>query len=238
MALRTAVVVGASSGIGAALARALARRGGWRVGLVARRADRLAALADALRPAPSVVRQLDLERPDAARDGMATLLDDLGAVDLVVVCAGVGYLNGQLAWAPERETITVNVLGFAAAAGAALTHFVAQGRGHLVGVSSVARLRGSGEAPAYAASKAFVSTYLDGLRAMARTRAPAVRVTEVAPGFVATAMLKADRPFWVASPDQAAASILAAVDRGAKHAYVTRRWALVAALLRVLPRPG
>jgi short-subunit dehydrogenase len=236
--VRTAVIIGASSGIGEALARALASRGGWRLGLAARRAERLTALAAALAPTPSVVRRLDLGDADAARDDLSALFEALGPVDLCVVCSGVGHLNAELAWPPERETVAVNALGFAAVAGVALAHFVARGRGHLVGVSSVAGLRGSGEAPAYAASKAFVSTYLDGLRAMAGRRAPGVRVTEVAPGFVDTAMMQADRTFWVASPARAAEDILRAIDRGAKHAYVTRRWALVAALLRLLPRPG
>ncbi|HZH25664.1 MAG TPA: SDR family NAD(P)-dependent oxidoreductase [Azospirillaceae bacterium] len=236
--LRTALIIGASSGIGEALARALARQGGWRLGLAARRTERLAAIAAELSPVPCVIRGLDLSAPDAARAETAALIEELGTVDLCIVCSGTGHFNEALDWGPERETITVNALGFAAVAGAALTHFFGRGEGHLVGISSISGLRGSGRAPAYAATKAFVSTYLDGLRALARAKAPRVRVTEAAPGFVATAMMKTDRPFWVASPEKAAQDILGAVARGAKHVYVTRRWGLMALWLRLLPRPG
>jgi len=236
--MRTALIVGASSGIGEALARSLARQGGWRLALAARRAERLQVLADELQPAPCVVQHLDLMAPEEARAALSALIARLGRVDLCILSSGTGHINDALAWEPERETITVNALGFAAVAGVVFTHFLAQGEGHLVGISSVAALRGSGRAPAYAASKAFVSSYLDGLRALARSKAVGVKVTEVSPGFVDTAMLKAERPFWVASPDRAAQAILKAVARGSKHAYVTRRWAVVGIIMRLLPRPG
>lgn len=112
-----------------------------------------------------------------------------------------------------------------------------QGHGHLAGISSIARFRGSGEGAAYAASKAFVSVYLDGLRDLARKRNVPVTVTELCPGFVDTVMMKADKPFWVATPEKTAAQILDAIRKGKKCAYITRRWALVACLLRLLPRP-
>lgn len=236
-AARTALIVGASSGIGEALARALARQG-WRLGLAARRVERLQALASELRPAACVVGFVDLLQPDEARTAVSALVAELGGVDLFILCSGVGHLNDTLAWEPEHETIAVNALGFAAVANVAVQHFLSRRQGHLVGISSVAGLRGSGQAPAYAASKAFVSTYLDGLRALAQAKGGAFKVTEAAPGFVDTAMMKADRPFWVASPERAAQQILQAVARGARHAYVTRRWAAVAFILRRLPRPG
>lgn len=119
----------------------------------------------------------------------------------------------------------------------AMCLFLEQGHGHLAGISSIARFRGSGEAAAYAASKAFASVYLDGLRDLARKRNVPVRVTELCPGFVDTAMMKDDKPFWVATPEKAAGQMLDAIRKGKKCAYITRRWALVAWLLRFLPRP-
>lgn len=231
---RTAIIIGASSGIGEALARRLAAEG-WTLGLMARRMERLDALAAAL---DAVAALIDLDDAAAARQALAALLDRLGGAELVVLSAGTGHRNPTLDWAPERETIAVNALGFAAVAQVAMAHFLARGGGHLVGISSVAKLRGSGEAPAYAASKAFVSTYLDGLRDLAKRRGVPVAVTEIAPGFVDTAMMKADRPFWVATPARAAAQIHTAIRRRARHAYVTRRWALIGFLLRRLPAPG
>ena len=237
MASPTAIIVGASSGIGEALARSLAGSG-WRLGLAARRLDRLERLAAEL-GGGARAKRIDLSQVDEARLALASLIDDLGTVDLIILSSGVGEPNPGMNWASEEETIQVNALGFAAVAQVAMKHFLDRGQGHLVGISSVAKLRGHGDAPSYAATKAFVSTYLDGLRDLAKRRsAGRIAVTEACPGFVATAMMKAPSAFWVASPEAAAESILRAVRRRAKHAYITPRWGLIGVLLRLMPRPG
>jgi short-subunit dehydrogenase len=237
---RTAVIIGASSGIGEALAREL-NRDGWRLGLLARRLDRLEALRDTLAPG-TVVRGLDVAQHDAAAT-VETLIEALGGVDLVIISAGTGH-NGALHWELDVETVTVNVLGFMAVAQVAMRHFLRQGRGHLVGISSIAALRGN-RAAVYAASKAFQSVYLDGRRTVAQHSGHAIFVTEVQPGGVDTAMLKPDRPLpavvrllLVASPAKAARQILRAIQKRRKHAYITKRYALVALILKLLPRPG
>ena len=238
---RTAVIIGASSGIGEALAREL-NRDGWRLGLLARRLDRLEALRETLAP-ETVVRRFDVTQRDAAAI-LEQLLDELGGVDLVIVSAGTGHLNHELLWEPDLDTVTVNVLGFMALSQVAMRHFLRRGRGHLVGISSIAALRGN-RAAVYAASKAFQSVCLDGLRELARHSGHPIVVTEVQPGFVDTAMMKPDRPLpavvrrlFVASPAKAARQILRAVQKRKKHAYITRRYALVAFVLKLLPRPG
>src|SRR5688572_13729508 len=91
---RTAVIIGASSGVGEALAREL-NRAGCRLGLLARRLDRLEALRKTLAP-DTVVRALDVGQPDAAAI-LEHLFDDLGGVDLVIISAGTGH-NGTLHW--------------------------------------------------------------------------------------------------------------------------------------------
>jgi short-subunit dehydrogenase len=237
---RTAVIIGASSGIGEALAHEL-DRAGWRLGLFARRLERLEALRESLAP-DTIVRRLDVGQHDAAAI-LERALEELGGVDLAIISAGTGH-NEALDWELDVETVTVNVLGFMAVAHVTMRHFLRRGRGHLVGISSVAALRGN-RAAAYAASKAFQSVYLDGLRDLARQSGHPVVVTEVQPGFVDTAMMKPDRPLpavvrqlLVASPAKAARQILQAVQKRKKHAYITKRYALVAFILKLLPRPG
>jgi short-subunit dehydrogenase len=237
---RTAVIIGASSGIGEALAHEL-HRAGWRLGLLARRLERLEALRQTL-PSETIVRGLDVAHRDAAAT-LERVLDELGGVDLVIISAGTGH-NGALNWELDLDTVTVNVLGFMAVAQVAMHHFLKRGRGHLVGISSIAALRGN-RAAAYAASKAFQSVYLDGLRDVARRSGHPIVVTEVQPGGVDTAMLKPDRPLpalvrrlFVASPEKAARQILRAIQKRKKHAYITRRYAPVAFILKLLPRPG
>ena len=239
---RTAVIIGASSGIGEALAHLLNREG-WRLGLLARRLDRLDELRQTLTP-DTVVRRLDVTQDDAATL-FDQILDELGGVDLVVISAGTGHNNRDLNTEPDLDTVTVNVLAFMTTAQVAMRHFMRRGRGHLVGISSIAALRGNCAGAAYAASKAFQSVYLDGLRDMARQSGLSIAVTEVQPGAVDTAMLKTERPLptvarWllVSSPATAARYVMRAIRRRAKHAYVTRRYALVAFVLKLLPRPG
>jgi len=233
---RIAVIIGASSGIGKTLASELSRDG-WRLALAARRLDLLERIAAACGP-DTLIRRVDLTESEKAAAAIKSLLDELGTVDLFIISAGTGHINPELEWSPDRDTLLVNIIGFVSLAQVAMRHFLRQGHGHLVGISSIAALRGSGGSAAYAASKAFQSIYLDGLRDLAKLRRLPITVTEAQPGFVDTAMMKTSRPFWVASPEVAARQILRAVRRRAKHAYITRRWAIVAWLLKLLPRAG
>jgi NADP-dependent 3-hydroxy acid dehydrogenase YdfG len=144
----TAFVVGASSGIGAALARELGAAG-CTVGLTARRRERLDAVAATIE-GPAVVSEMDVRDPAAAREAFETLVDRLDGVGLV---ASVEGHNPDLSWTAERDTVDTSVRGFVALATAALATFETTRGGHLVGVSSVAAHTGHGRAPAYSASK-------------------------------------------------------------------------------------
>ena len=229
--MKSALIIGASSGIGRALA-ALLSQDGYRVGVVARRTELLIELQAEL-TGPCVVRTADVSQPDLAMPLVRELIDELGDVELFVICAGAGFENSALAWAPERDTIAVNVLGFAAMVNVAVSHLEARGSGHLVGISSIAALRGIGGAPAYAASKAFVSNYLQGIRyRLQKLQVPSV-VCDVQPGFVDTRMAGGD--FWLASPERAAQQIAAAIRGRRRHLYVTKRWRLVAWLMKYVP---
>jgi short-subunit dehydrogenase len=228
-----AIVIGASSGIGLELARLLSASG-YGIGLVARRGDLLQELAREL-TTPVWTKTLDLARTDEAMSGLRELIAEMKDVELFVISAGIGFINPELEWEPERATIAVNVTGFAAAANVAMEHLKQRGSGHLVGISSIAALRGGPEAPAYGASKAFVSNYLEGLRMMVRRKDLPIIITDVKPGFVATRMAQSDRQFWVASPAKAARQTFDAIRRRKRHVYVTRRWRLIAWLMKLAP---
>lgn len=224
-----AIIVGASSGIGRALARELS--GEYDLGLAARRVDRLKAVGEDVGGAH--VARIDVTEPDA-RDRFDDLVGSMGGVDLVVITAGIGRYNPDLEWEEERETLAVNVRGFAAIATAALAQFEATDGGHLVGVSSVAAEVGSPTLPAYSASKAFASRYLEGLRYRTADD-DSVVVTDVRPGFVDTPMSPESDRFWECSPETAARQIARAIHKEKDVAYVTRRWWLVSKALEVIP---
>lgn len=232
--MKKAIVIGASSGIGLELVRVLSARG-WDVGLAARRVDRLEALRDSLGGGARVCA-MDVSRPAEAVSRFLELADEMGGVDLVVLCAGVDFFNSDLKWDEVEASIAVNVAGFAALANAAYGLFEKQGGGHIAGISSVACLRGSAAHPAYSASKAFVSNYMEGLCVKARRECPGIVVTDIRPGNVETPM-SAGQPgrFWIAQPDVAAERIYAAIQKKKRIAYITPRWVWIARLLRSLP---
>ncbi len=157
--MKAAVIVGASSGIGRELAKTLALNG-YGVGLAGRRWELLSDLQAEL-PGPSYIKRLDVSKPAEAMALLRELIAEMNGVDLFVISAGTGFVNPGLDWQREKETIDVNVSGFAAVANIAAEHLQARGAGHIVGISSLAALRGGGESPAYNASKAFVSPAAD-----------------------------------------------------------------------------
>ncbi|WP_339103003.1 SDR family NAD(P)-dependent oxidoreductase [Haloterrigena salinisoli] len=234
---RGAIIVGGSSGIGEALARALADEG-YAIGLAARRTERMQEIGAAL-PTDASVATMDVTDTADAREGFFELAAAMPSVDVVVISAGTAAMNPDLEWESERETIDVNVRGFTAIATAAMEYFESTpdharaGDGHLVGISSVAAHFGVGGVQAYNASKAFVSTYLEGLRARQADRDADVTITTVEPGFVDTELSMGG--FWECSPETAAAQIARAIRERRTHVYVTRRWRLVAWVLKATP---
>jgi short-subunit dehydrogenase len=231
--MKKAILIGASSGIGRALAKVLVREG-YVVGLAARRVPLLLELQQEL-GYRALVKFMDVADVPRAMADLNNWLEELGNVDLVVLNAGMGHTNPELRWDWEDETIRVNVHGIAALANVAMRHFIQRRTGHLVGISSVAGVRANSRAPAYCASKAFLSSYLDSLRYRAWRLGLPIAVTDVRPGFVDTAMGQSPQRFWVASPELAAEQIYTAIRRRKRRAYITRRWILVAWLMRLLP---
>ena len=230
---KTAIIIGASSGIGKALAEVLSEDG-YTLGLTGRRVDLLEDLAKTL-PGKAIATKMDVSDPLNAKKQLEHLVEQLGEVGLVVISAGTGHVNPELAPSPEQETIDTNVSGFTVIAGAAFNHFKKNRKGHLVGISSVLALRGNASAPAYNASKAYMSNYMEGLRLKALKDEMDITITDIRPGFVDTGMAKADQMFWVASPEKAARQILHAIKSNKSCSYITKRWRLVAWLMKIAP---
>lgn len=231
--MKKAIIVGASSGIGRELARVLVRNE-YLVAVTGRRLELLNDLREEY-PDRIISQCMDVSQLPEAMHELETLIDKMQGVDLIVISAGTGFINMDLEWQPEQRTIDVNVSGFTAISNVALKHFYKQGSGHLVGISSVAALLGDPDAPAYSASKAYVSIYLQGLRAKVRKDQQNITISEIQPGFVDTVMAQGEGLFWVADVPKAAEQIYQAIKRKRKHAYVTRRWRLVGWILKLKP---
>lgn len=230
---KNAIIIGASSGIGKSLAEILSREG-YELGLASRRLPLLQEIKDSLTN-EVFIQKMDVSNAPEAQEQFEKLVNKMGDIDLVIISAGMGHLNPELDSVLEIQTIDTNVHGFVMIAIAAFRHFQKHGKGHLVGISSIAALRGNASAPAYNASKAFMSNYLEGLRLKALKNNLDIAVTDVRPGFVDTPMAQGDGLFWVCSPEKAAEQIVQAVSRKKSRVYITKRWRLIAWLMRLMP---
>ena len=230
---KKAIVIGASSGIGRELATILAKAG-YGIGAMARRLHLLNELREEIK-GELYIREIDVADAETAIGTLKNFINEMDGVDLVVISAGTGHINNDLDWKLEEEAIRTNVAGFAALANVVMHHFIERGSGHLIGISSIAALRGGRESPAYNASKAFQSNYLEGLRQKIRHLGLPITITDIKPGFVKTAMAKGEGIFWAAPVNKAAKQIYNAIKRKQASAYITRRWMLIAWLLKIIP---
>ena len=233
--VETALVIGATSDIGRAIARKLAAAG-YALQLAARDPARLEREARDLRVRAGAAATL--RRCDVLEDGGVSLLDDLDPLPDVAVCV-VGLLGDQAesqrdAAAAER-VMRANYVGPALLLGALAERFERRGGGVLVGISSVAGERGRAANYVYGAAKAGFTAFLSGLRG--RLVASGVRVVTIKPGFVRTRMTAGmDLPaLLTAEPDEVAAAVVRAVRRRRDVVYVRRIWRPLMFIVRAVP---
>jgi short-subunit dehydrogenase len=208
-------------------------RNGYEVGLAARRVELLCELQKEI-PSQTFIKQIDVSKPEVAMVLLRELINEMGGMDMIVLNSGVNTRNSEFEWEKEIELINVNISGFVAGACVAVKHFRAQGSGHIVWISSIAALKGSATCSSYNASKAFVSNYLEGLRH--RFSATNIYVTDIRPGLVDTDMVRGQPGlFWMAAAEDAARQIFQAIKAKKKVVYVTRRWSIIAWLIKVMP---
>lgn len=231
--MKKTIIIGASSGIGRELAKILSTNN-YIVGLAARRLNLLQNLQKEL-PNQSFIKYIDISKIAEIEGSLDELIAEIGGLDLIIISSGIGYENDELDWTKEKETIDVNVTGFTMILNHAVKYFISRRKGHVVGISSIGALRGSPTAPAYDASKAFISNYMEGIRCKMKKAKYDITVTDVKPGFVDTDMAKGEGLFWVMPPEIAAQQIYSAIKKKKDKAYITKRWALIALLLKYIP---
>jgi decaprenylphospho-beta-D-erythro-pentofuranosid-2-ulose 2-reductase len=240
--LRKVVVLGATKGMGRALARRLAERGDALFLLGRDAADLATSARDievrAARAAGSIGTAVcDLEQPD----GFAAALDAadtaLGGFDTVVVTAGLFATQDRLEAEPDfaRRLLTADFANTIVFCEEARRRLLARGGGTLCVFSSVAGERGRKPVVIYGAAKAGVTRYLEGLDH--RFHAQGLRVICVKPGFVRTGMTAALKPPpFAGEPDAVARDVVRAIDQGRPVVYAPGIWRLIMLVIRLLPR--
>ena len=230
-------ITGASSGIGSALAREYAKTGA-RLALLGRNRQRLDTLARECGPRAASTHIADVGDLPALAAACDEVREAIGVPDVVIASAGVSV--GTLTEHAEdlaafERLLRTNLLGMGATFQPFIDAMRARGSGTLVGIASVAGIRGLPGAGAYSASKAATISYLESLRVeLHRT---GVSVVTLVPGYIDTPMTRVNRypmPFLMPA-DKAAARMRRAIDRGASYAVVPWQMGLVAKLLRLLP---
>lgn len=227
------VIIGATTGIGRSLAELYASKGN-EIAITGRRIALLEEIKMAFPETKIHIKAMDVTDTDSSRKQMSELAEIMGGIDIIVINAGVGFPKAT--YEQELETVDVNARGFLALANWSYQYFLQKGGGQLVGISSLASLTGSPYSPEYHATKAFMANYMSGLRMRSSKFKHNIVVTDIRPGFVDTPMTKQNKGmFWVASSEKAALQIANAISAKKKVAYITKRYALIATILKIIP---
>ena len=226
---KKAIVIGASSGIGLEVAKLLVGAG-WTVGVGARRVERMQQIGAV------AVEQIDVTESNATA-ALQQLIDKTGGMDLFFYASGIGKQNRELHEDIELATMQTNALGFTRMIGAAYRHFALQGNGHIAAITSIAGTKGLGPAPAYSATKAMQATYLQALEQQANKRGLDIRITDIRPGFVDTALLSGDVRYpMMLRPERVAKEIVAAINRQSHVRIIDWKYRILTAFWRRIPR--
>jgi short-subunit dehydrogenase len=238
------IVTGAASGIGQELCRLFAARGA-KIGLLDRDEDKLEAFAHELRQAgvPSSTATVDVRQREQVHDAVRRIVGALGPADVLIPCAGICRAStaDDLKMSQLEEIVQINFLGTVYAIEAVLPSMLERNSGQIVGISSMAGVRGIPFEPAYSASKAAVGAYLESLRSELRQRG--IGVTTVFPGYVQTplldeinGMMGADMSGGRAFTASAAAvRIVKALERRSSYVYFPRPLGVSVRLSRLMP---
>lgn len=228
-------IIGATSGIGRELACQMHAQG-YIVGATGRRVERLEELKNKLKDHIHI-EYMDVTETQEAVDQLDRLIKKMGSLDMIILNAGVSHYrdksNGRKT---DLQVIDVNIRGFVNLASYSFARFEEQGHGQIVGISSIASLFGWGLSAPYNASKAFVNRYLQGYRQKANHSDANITITTIMPGFVESEMTEGEGVlFWMAPTQKAVEQIVSAILKKKNIAYITKRWRLVAWLVKLIP---
>jgi short-subunit dehydrogenase len=230
--MKKAIIIGGTSGIGEGLATVLLSNN-YIVGLTGIEKNMLEDLQN------SGQKNLEVKYLNCLTDNtsekITELVETLGGLDLLILSAGIGNLNKNLGFEVENNANKLNVLAFTEIADWTYRYFEKQGHGHFVAITSISGLFGSRIAPAYHAAKSYQINYLEGLRQRARKTGKLIYVTDIRPGFVDTTMTKGKKMVWAATKDKTAKQIFELIKKKRGYGYVTKRWRLVAGIIKILP---
>jgi len=240
--MKTAIIIGATSGLGRGVAELLVAKG-WKVGIAGRRVERLETMCSELGAEKVVYSAMDVTS-ETAVEALDSLIASLGgAPDMLLYCSGIGHQNRALDETWEIKTVRTNCEGMVRV----VDHFVNHVRNnrelysgiraHIGVITSVAGTEGMGTCPSYSATKKMMSTYVTALAQLVRMEKIPVTFTDIRPGFVATEILDPTKNYpMVMSKDKAARLIVRALEKRKRVFIFDWRFRLMVAWWRTIPR--
>ncbi|MBQ9137253.1 MAG: SDR family NAD(P)-dependent oxidoreductase [Alistipes sp.] len=239
--MKSAIIIGATSGIGRAVAVRLVEEG-WRVAIAGRRVQALEEFCEQYGSDRVVVAQMDVTRDDAVV-ALDDMISRLGAPDLLLYASGAGSQNVDLDPEVELRAVRTNSEGMVRI----VSHFMRyvrsskaynrKHRAHIAVITSVAGTAGIGVAPAYSATKSMQSVYITALAQLARMQRIPVIFTDIRPGFVKTAILNPAKHYpMLMSAEVAAEHIVRGLKRRRRILIFDWRYRALVALWRLIPR--
>ena len=232
--MKNAIVFGATSGIGKSLTELLAKDG-YKIAVTGRRLENLQELKKQF-PNQILIKQNDIQKVDEVEKVFDEIVSEFKTIDLVIQSSGVAFINPKFEWDKEEQSINTNVLGVTKLYTLSYNLFKAQQFGHLIGISSIASIRGNRSAPVYFAAKAYQKAYLESLYIKTKSiKSKKVFITDIRPGFVNTAMALGDGLFWVVPLEKATKQIYKAIKNKKRVAYISKRWRFIAWILKIVP---
>lgn len=220
------IIMGASSGLGAELAR-LYSQAGHTVGGAARSVEKIEHCA--------ARASIDVNSANAPLK-LRALIEELGGMDLYIHASGIGYENVTLEPERDAEIALTNCVGFSRMVAAAFNYFARRGYGQIAAISSVAGTKGIGGMEAYSASKRYDWTYLQGLRQRAAHAGLRIAITDIRPGWTRTPLIKKERTYLMEMrPQRVCRAIVRAISRRRKSVVINRRWAVLQWAWSLLP---
>lgn len=232
--MKRIVIMGASSGIGLAVAEALASRG-VKIGLAARHTKELHALKEKY-PDCVEYESIDVTHNDGPKK-LEELIDKLGGMDIYFHVAGIGYSNPTLDPHREAEMIATNAAGFARMVSAAYGYFRDNKKnGQIMALTSLAGTNGIGEMAAYSASKKCAQTYLVALEQLANSEKVDITFTDIRPGWIRTPLLDSDKKYPMEMTlEYVVPQVIRAIVKHPRVAYIDARWGALCAAWKAIP---
>lgn len=230
--MKRAIIIGASSGIGFEISKLLLADG-WKIGVAARRTERLEALKT-ISPSNVDTEYIDITS-DKASSSILSLIGRLGGIDLFIQVSGIGKQNRDLNQQIETDTIETNALGFTRSITTVFNYMCKNDGGHIAIISSIAGTKGLGPAPSYSASKAFQSTYIQALEQLSNIRNLNINFTDIRPGFVDTDLLSGDHYAMLMDKTKVAKEIIRAIYSKKHVCIIDWRWRITTFLWKLIP---